>query len=267
MFWTRLVSGIVLLIMAIVFIFVGGLPLWAISLLISLIGMFELYRVLKIEKKAVSWIGYIGAVVYYSLLYFKISSEYEVILFVVMLLLEMVIYVFTFPEYKTEEITASFFGLFYVAVLFSFLYQTRTLKDGKLLAWLILISSWGSDTCAYAVGMLIGKHKVTPKLSPKKSLEGCIGGVCGAALNAYIYAIFVRNYMVEVENPLLACTVGCALGAVVSQIGDLAASAIKRNHEIKDYGNLIPGHGGILDRFDSMLFTAPIVFFAVMFLG
>ena len=74
MFWTRLVSGIVLLIMAIVFIFVGGLPLWAISLLISLIGMFELYRVLKIEKKAVSWIGYIGAVVYYALLYFKISS-------------------------------------------------------------------------------------------------------------------------------------------------------------------------------------------------
>ncbi len=84
---------------------------------------------------------------------------------------------------------------------------------------------------------------------------------------AYVYANFVRNYMVEVENPLLACTVGCALGAVVSQIGDLAASAIKRNHEIKDYGNLIPGHGGILDRFDSMLFTAPIVFFAVMFLG
>ncbi|MDF2845844.1 MAG: putative rane protein [Herbinix sp.] len=103
--------------------------------------------------------------------------------------------------------------------------------------------------------------KIAPVLSPKKSLEGCIGGVVGAAAIGAIYALITKDYITEVSNPILAFAVIGAASSVISQIGDLAASAIKRNHEIKDYGKLIPGHGGILDRFDSIIFTAPIVYY------
>ena len=171
---------------------------------------------------------------------------------------------FTFPKYRTEEIAEAFLGFVYVPVLLSFIWQTRMLSiDGEstsLIYFLIFICSWGCDTCAYAVGMLLGKHKLAPVLSPKKSIEGAVGGVAGAALIGFLYAS-----VFSLEAP--ECAFLCAAGAVVSQVGDLAASAIKRNHGIKDYGKLIPGHGGILDRFDSVIVTAPIIYIlAVIFL-
>ena len=109
--------------------------------------------------------------------------------------------------------------------------------------------------------MLIGKKKIFPVLSPKKSLEGCIGGVVGAGLIAALYAIFVVENVFPDKRVTIVITVICMVGAVMSQVGDLAASAIKRNHEIKDYGKLIPGHGGIMDRFDSVIVTAHMIYF------
>ena len=108
--------------------------------------------------------------------------------------------------------------------------------------------------------MLFGKHKAFPILSPKKTWEGCIGGVVGAAVIAVLYGILM-NYCFNQSVSLLSYAIVCACGAVISQIGDLAASAMKRNNEIKDYGRLIPGHGGVLDRYDSVIFVAPIVFY------
>ena len=105
-----------------------------------------------------------------------------------------------------------------------------------------------------AVGVLFGKHKMAPVLSPKKSVEGAVGGVVGAILLGIIYAAATKGGMVEYA-------IICGVGALISMVGDLAASAIKRNQGIKDYGKLIPGHGGILDRFDSVIFTAPIIYF------
>ena len=179
------------------------------------------------------------------------------LLLVAFLMVLMGVYVVTFPKYKTDEITAPFFGLVYVALMLSFLYQTRMVpiegKNTPIVYFLIFICSWGCDTCAYAVGMLIGKHKMAPILSPKKSIEGGIGGIVGAALLGAIYGMVF-------DLDIRGCVILCAAGGAVSQIGDLAASAIKRNHNIKDYGHLIPGHGGILDRFDSVIFTAPIIY-------
>ena len=183
------------------------------------------------------------------------------------LMLLMTIYVFTFPKFTTEQITVAFFGIFYVGMMFSYLYQVRSMPDGKYLVWLIVLSSWGCDTCAYCAGMLLGKHKMAPKLSPKKTVEGAVGGVLGAALLGFLYGVYFEGHMVELARPGVISAAACAIAAVISQIGDLAASAIKRNHGVKDYGHLIPGHGGILDRFDSMIFTAPAIYFAVMFLG
>ena len=154
-----------------------------------------------------------------------------------------------------------FFGLFYVAMMLSFVYQTRMLpQDGGVIVWLIFLSSWGCDTCAYCVGMLIGKHKMAPKLSPKKSIEGGVGGILGAALLGALFAL-AMNHWAGADVVVWECALICGAGGAISQIGDLAASAIKRNHDIKDYGKLIPGHGGILDRFDSVIFTAPVIFY------
>ena len=113
--------------------------------------------------------------------------------------------------------------------------------------------------------MLIGKHKLAPILSPKKSIEGGIGGILGAALIGVLYGLAI-NYWENAAADLLQYAIIGAVGGAISQIGDLAASAIKRYHNIKDYGKLIPGHGGILDRFDSVIFTAPIIFYLSLFL-
>ncbi len=265
MFTTRLISGIVLVILAVLVVGAGGNLLFAVTALISMIGLFELYRVLKIEKTSLAAIGY-GAAVYYYVLLWMGWEKYVTLMAIGALMLLMAVYVFTFPKYKTEQITAAFFGVFYVAMMLSYLYLVRRMPDGKYLVWLIFLSSWGCDTCAYCVGMLIGKHKMAPVVSPKKSVEGAVGGVAGAAVLGLLYAKVLGGNMAEVGNPMLACALACAIAAVISQVGDLAASAIKRNHDVKDYGHLIPGHGGILDRFDSMIFTAPAIYFAITFL-
>ena len=116
---------------------------------------------------------------------------------------------------------------------------------------------------AYCTGMLIGKHKMAPILSPKKSIEGAVGGVVGAMLIGVIYTLIFQNHITIFQNPVVSVALLSGVGALISMIGDLAASAIKRNHKIKDYGKLIPGHGGILDRFDSVIFTAPVVYYLV----
>ena len=130
---------------------------------------------------------------------------------------------------------------------------------------MIWISAWGSDTCAYCVGMLTGKtignHKAFPVLSPKKSIEGCIGGVIGSALLGMLFGHFVMGS----DYGTILMGIICGIGSVIAQCGDLAASAIKRNYNIKDYGRCIPGHGGILDRFDSIIFTAPCIYFLIYF--
>ena len=265
MFKTRLISGIVLVAIALVVIITGGNVLLSVMGIISLIGMFELYRVFQMEKSLAAVVGYLVAIAFYLNLYFGFFTD-PMILPMLFLILLLAVYVFSYPKYKADQIMACFFALFYVAMMLSFIYQTRMLDGGEYLVWLIFLSSWGCDTSAYCVGMLLGKHKLAPVLSPKKSIEGAVGGVVGSALLGLAYGAYFGHNMEEVANPMVACAIACAIAAVISQIGDLAASAIKRNHNIKDYGHLIPGHGGILDRFDSMIFTAPAIYFAVTFL-
>lgn len=205
-------------------------------------------------------VGYLGAVLYYIAMKADFGN-YGTMAIIISMILILFVYVFGYPKYHAEQVMAAFFGVVYVAVMLSFIYLTRSLPDGKFLVWLIFLCSWGCDTCAYCVGMLIGKHKMAPVLSPKKSIEGAVGGVAGAALLGVIYAAATQGKMAEYA-------LICAVGALISMVGDLAASAIKRNQNIKDYGKLIPGHGGILDRFDSVIITAPVIYYlAKMILG
>lgn len=266
MFKTRLLSGIVLVLAALVLIITGGNVLLVSLGVISLIGMYELYRVFQIEKTLIGAAGYLAAIVFYSNLAFDFLPD--TMLFVMAVLVVMMfVYVFSYPKYRTEQIMAAFLGVFYVAVMLSCVYQTRMLEQGKYLVWLIFLCSWGCDTCAYCVGVLFGKHKMAPKLSPKKSVEGAFGGVIGAALLAVIYGFIFKNQMgINTEYVWFMAGI-CAVGAVISMVGDLTASAIKRNYDIKDYGKLIPGHGGIMDRFDSVIFTAPVIFYLALYIG
>lgn len=265
MFWVRLRSSVILLIITIAAILLGGNVMFGVVLAVSLIGTMELFRVMKINRSVLGLIGY-AAVIAYDLLLLFGKEEYRFELIIIYLLLLLFAYVLHFPKFTSEQMTMAFFGLFYVGIMLSYLYRIRMLQDGLLLIWLAFIGSWGSDSCAYCVGILIGRHKAFPKLSPKKTVEGCIGGIAGAALLGLIYGTIFKNSMVELKNPQIACLIICGAAAVISQLGDLAASAIKRNHDIKDYGKLIPGHGGILDRFDSVIVTAPIVYLLAVLL-
>ena len=263
MFKTRLISGIVLVIIALATIISGSWILFFTLLAVSLIGMRELYKVMKVSDEHVTvleLVGYLGAVLYYIAMRADFGN-YGTMAIIISMILILFVYVFGYPKYHAEQVMAAFFGVVYVAVMLSFIYLTRSLPDGKFLVWLIFLCSWGCDTCAYCVGMLIGKHKMAPVLSPKKSIEGAVGGVAGAALLGVIYAAATQGKMAEYA-------LICAVGALISMVGDLAASAIKRNQNIKDYGKLIPGHGGILDRFDSVIITAPVIYYlAKMILG
>lgn len=284
MFVTRLISGIVLVAIALLAFIFGGEILLGISVFISIAGYLELCRAVGVKEKdkkinALEIVGIIGILAYYAVLYFFPAVEegnaamsmgnvlYAVIPVIGVFMLSMFLYVVCFPKYRSEQIMANVFNFLYAPVMLSFIYLTREQEAGKYIVWLILISSWGCDTCAYVVGMLIGKKKIFPVLSPKKSLEGCIGGVVGAGLIAALYAVFAVENVFPDKRVTIVITVICMVGAVMSQVGDLAASAIKRNHEIKDYGKLIPGHGGIMDRFDSVIVTAPMIYFlTVLFL-
>lgn len=263
MFKTRLISGIVLVIIALATIISGSWILFFTLLAVSLIGMRELYKVMKVSDEhftVLELVGYLGAVLYYIAMKADFGN-YGTMAIIISMILILFVYVFGYPKYHAEQVMAAFFGVVYVAVMLSFIYLTRSLPDGKFLVWLIFLCSWGCDTCAYCVGMLIGKHKMAPVLSPKKSIEGAVGGVAGAALLGVIYAAATQGKMAEYA-------LICAVGALISMVGDLAASAIKRNQNIKDYGKLIPGHGGILDRFDSVIITAPVIYYlAKMILG
>ena len=262
MFKTRLISGIVLVILALATIICSG-PVLLVTLIgVSCIGMQELYRAAGVHEGKTNGLeiaSYLEIVIYYlAVAYLPVSYHLPAVILGVLVM--MSIFVFTYPKYQNKQIMTAFFGMVYVGVMLSYIYQTRVLPGGAFLVWLIFLCSWGCDTCAYCVGVLIGKHKMAPVLSPKKSIEGAVGGVVGAALLGAIYAAVVGSHL-EAENPVITYAIICAVGALISMVGDLAASAIKRNQGIKDYGKLIPGHGGILDRFDSVIFTAPAIYF------
>lgn len=260
-FWVRTLSGIVICIILVTVFILGYNVMWGFVLALSLLGQFEFYRALNLGWCMFSIVGYAATVAYYVVLLFAGICPAMVLVLAIMVIVDLAVFVFTYPNYSLQKVFGSVFGTLYIGVSLSFLYLLRIYPPyGAYIVWLVVISAWGCDIFAYLTGMLFGKTKFIPKLSPNKSLEGCIGGIIGAMVLAVIYAFAVGRWITGIRLPWLIFPFVCMLGAAAGQIGDLAASAVKRMTGIKDYGKLIPGHGGILDRFDSMIMVAPIIY-------
>ena len=154
-------------------------------------------------------------------------------------------------------------GMVYVPLMLSFIPLIRELKYGGYLVWYMLAAAWLTDTCAYFVGVGLGKHKFS-EISPKKSIEGCIGGAIGSMAFFGLYTYCLTTKGIDLNVPFM--TVFGFIISFVSQLGDFAASSIKRYCDIKDFGNIMPGHGGVLDRFDSIIMIAPFMYMIFQFM-
>lgn len=270
----RTISAVVIVIAALASILPGGIVLAVVLYVISIIGFLELTKACGVRSKDPSGqygkingleiMGCAAVTCYYFVTYFvENNTSWSVMVIIMALIAIMFVYVFGFPKFQADQVMSTYFSLIYAPVMLSFVFLTRQLENGIYLVWMIFISSWISDTFAYLTGVLFGKHKLAPVLSPKKSIEGSVGGIAGAALFGAAFGTYMDNAVAQENFAVLLAVVG-GVGSVISQVGDLAASAIKRNHDIKDYGKLIPGHGGIMDRFDSVIFTAPITYFLIL---
>lgn len=250
---TRIFASL-LLVPFFICVLLGGYALKIIVVIISAIGYNEFCNAMESSGfKASRTIGY-GALTVLVLIdnMFSFNPEY-ILYWVVFLLFASLLYGFDIENRKLEDIFGTFFGSIYVFLLFYFLILIGC-SDNSIYIWTVFLTAFGTDIMAYFVGYAIGKHKLCPNLSPKKTIEGAIGGVAGSVVFNLIFSLIVLE-----EFPLWLILFS-VIGSVVSQFGDLSASLIKRKLGIKDYGNLIPGHGGILDRFDSVLFVAPVLY-------
>lgn len=265
----RTISAVILVIAAFASILPGGIILAVVLYGISMVGFLELTKACGVREgqkpNTLEIVGLAAITCYYLVTYFVQDASYAVMVILLAMIAMMSVYVFGFPKYHANQVMDAYFALIYAPVMLSFVLLTRQLDDGIYLVWMIFISSWISDTFAYLAGVMLGRHKLAPVLSPKKSVEGSVGGIVGAALFGALFGAYLDSTLGQEQYVMILAVVG-GVGSVISQVGDLAASAIKRNHEIKDYGNLIPGHGGIMDRFDSVIFTAPITYFLITIL-
>lgn len=273
----RVISGVVIATLIVGAGLLGGYPLAVLIMVCSMIGYQELARataVLQTGEKVNALTGVVLAITlayYFGLMVFLTrwgtapdqlvlaSDFFTTVIIIAAFLGCMTVYVLTFPKFRSEQVMASFFSFVYAPVLMAFVFRARTLPYGIFMYALIFVCSSVCDTCALAAGMMFGKHKMAPVLSPKKTIEGAVGGLLGSAVCSVILA-YILKMMYPGEDFRIQFLIIGVCGALISMIGDLAASAIKRNHDIKDYGNLIPGHGGIMDRFDSIIFTAPLIY-------
>ena len=242
-----------------VVILLGSYVLFFASLVLSLMAVYEFYKGFEaMEIKPCYPIAVASAIGLYAIEFFNVSHHWYYF-WIFATVLACLLYLFKIEERKLEDALATLVGIVYI-VFFMF-HITMVDRTGDITGrfiWIVIFGAFATDVCAYFAGYTLGKHKLCPKISPKKTIEGSIGGVCGSIVVCGLFGWFFAN-----EYFVHTLILG-ALCGVISQFGDLTASIFKRKMGIKDYGNLIPGHGGILDRFDSVLFTAPLVYYYIV---
>lgn len=253
---TRIISACVMLPLLIL-VYLGGYWLMAAAILVAVLGVRELYHGFEtMGVKPCRPVAYGAIALLYLFHIFLPENQNLITLWMVLCTVACLIYGFKVNERKPADITSTLFGLLYV-VFFSYHIVLIDQSEHRILIWLVFLAAFGTDIMAYFTGRALGKHKLCPNLSPKKTIEGAVGGTLSSMVFCGLFGYFV------VDGMLWQCVVIGLVGSVAAQLGDLSASAFKRQMGIKDYGNLIPGHGGILDRFDSVLFTAPLIYYTM----
>lgn len=226
----------------------------------SIICMYEYFKVIKKISQPIEWLGYLSNI-YIILAAFLQKADFFMIVFysipfiVLLLFLQIIL---SDMQITFKDMAYTLTTIFYIPFFLVFLELIRCMNNGKFLVGYTLIIAWSTDIFAYLVGRHFGKHKFS-KVSPKKSVEGCVAGVIGAAITTFIYS-FVMQYFIEINYSYEFFIIVGLILSIISQIGDFSASSIKRYVDEKDYGNLLPGHGGMLDRIDSLLFVAPFAY-------
>lgn len=230
---------------------------------VAFLGMQEYFNAIAKDSKPVRWLGYLYC---FSIALIHVLPEHlpkEKIETIIILGIFFTIFILfaqvVFSNMKTnfKDIAYTFFGMVYVIGFISFIALIRGLQNGIVLIWYAIIAAWGTDIFAYIIGKKYGKHKFS-KVSPKKSIEGCIAGTIGATIIALIYTFTMSKF--GYNYSYIVITVITIILSIIGQLGDFSASSIKRYVDVKDYSNLIPGHGGMLDRIDSLMFLAPLAY-------
>ncbi|HZK33443.1 MAG TPA: phosphatidate cytidylyltransferase [Tissierellaceae bacterium] len=247
----RFFSGLIGFLLLVLIVIKGGFLLKFSIYIVAMIGLREFYKAVEnINVKPLYFVGYLGS----TAIFLNILLNLELFNIILTLLIIVTLGSMVFlKKIKLEDISITLIGVFYIPFL---LFHIMYLSDTKYI-WLIFIIAFGTDTFAYIVGNLLGKRKLCPRVSPNKTIEGSIGGIIGSIILSLIYS---KIYEL---GDLWIIFIISFIGSIVAQIGDLTASKIKRQVEIKDYGFIMPGHGGVLDRFDSILFTAPLIYYCV----
>ena len=260
----RVITTIIGLPLVIFIVNFGGLPLLLMCLVLSLVGLRELYVAFSKSDKPVHFVGYVFTVGYFAVVFVFGVGQWLLIAVTLFIIVVQTCLVVLFNRIALEDVIATVYGFLYVPFLLSFIVLVREFTFGHIYVWLIFTSAFGCDTFAYVTGTTVGRRKLVNTPSPKKSVEGLIGGVLGAALVGWLYGFFITRFASDpAPYIMIIAPVVSLIGAFFCVIGDMAASAIKRRTGIKDFGALLPGHGGVLDRADSVIIVAPIVFFAM----
>ena len=258
----RIVYSLLLFPFAVAVIVMGGLPLKAVLVVASLGALYEAYKGIFTKLIPIHYLSFLAVVAYYFFIHQGISNFF--VLFIGWIVINSGYQVVSHKNLTYEKSFTNIVLPMYIGVLFSTIYLVR--DNNPFLVWAIFVGGWGCDTFAYFTGKFLGKNKLTT-LSPNKTVEGFIGGIIGATILGALFALGFYTYFPQFSIDIILFTIICGVAAVFGQLGDLAASSIKRHHGIKDYGHIIPGHGGFMDRIDSLLFTGPVVYMAMVILN
>lgn len=247
----RFFSGLIGLALLIFIVLNGGYLLSFAVYIVSIIGLREFYKAVEnINITPIYQLGYLGVTgLFINII---LQNNYLGLIFT-LIIISLLILVIVNKNISIEDISITFLGIIYIPFL---LFHIVYLDDTKYI-WLVFIIAFGTDTFAYIAGNLFGKRKLCPKISPNKTIEGSIGGILGSTLLLIIYSVY---FNIEPLWQIILLSVICS---IIAQLGDLVASRIKRICGIKDYGFIMPGHGGVLDRFDSIIFTAPVIYYYI----
>ncbi len=253
---TRVISALVLLPVLFLVVIKGGVYMYIGGMICALIGLYEFFSVFeKRGYKPITFWSYLLTITMYTMISLSNLQFSHIVINMLYMLVAFGAYRIITKKIRVEDLMISLLGFIYIPV---FLSHANLLSNmGSRYVWLVFIFAWVSDTSAYFAGFFFGKHKLIPEISPKKTVEGAIGGVIGTVIFTVGFALIFHE-----ESPMYFVPLAI-VGSAFGQLGDLFASAIKRELDIKDYGNLIPGHGGVIDRFDSILFTAPLTFYGI----